>query len=191
MGGAGSDTHGGGHAPDAVPTHDVRELFEAHGDYVWRALARAGVRDADLRDATQEVFLVAARKEAEREGTSTVATWLYGIAVRIAANYRRRGYVRREELVGELPEPSAPVDAHEASPERAFEREEARVRLAAVLEALPPPLRVVFVMFELEELPCPAIATTLGLPLGTVYTRLRLARAAFVAQVKQLEEEAR
>ncbi len=57
---------------------DVRQIFEAHGDFVWRALARSGGRDADLRDATQEVFIVVARKLADRDETSSLTTWLYG-----------------------------------------------------------------------------------------------------------------
>lgn len=155
--------------------HDVRRIFEQHADFVWRALARSGVRDADLRDATQEVFMVVARKLHEREGTSTLTTWLYGIAVRVAANHRRKAHLRREELTDEPPERATKRD----DPENALAREQARERLARILDEIPIDQRIVFVMFELEEMPCPAIAAALGIPVGTVYTRLRAARATF------------
>ncbi|MBX3217964.1 MAG: RNA polymerase sigma factor, partial [Labilithrix sp.] len=127
-------------SPSSAP--DVRQIFEAHGDFVWRALARSGVRDADLRDATQEVFLVVSRKLAEREGTSSLGTWLYGIAVKVAANYRRKAHRKREELTDEVPDP---VDGEiRGDPEQALANEQARVRLAQILDELPVDQRVVF-----------------------------------------------
>ena len=159
---------------------DVRQIFDAHGDFVWRVLARSGVRDADLRDATQEVFIVVARKHDERDGSSSLTTWLYGVALRIAANYRRKAHRRHEELTDAVPElPHDASGAHASNPEQALANEEARLRLAAILDELPPEQRIVFVMFELEEKACPEIAEALGIPLGTVYNRLRLARARF------------
>ena len=167
--------------PDVVT--DVRQIFDAHGDFVWRVLARSGVRDADLRDATQEVFIVVARKHDERNRESSLTTWLYGVAVRVAANYRRKAHRRHEELTDALPETARDSDANDGDPERAFANEEARLRLAAILDELPPEQRIVFMMFELDEKTCPEIAETLGIPLGTVYTRLRLARVRFEESV--------
>lgn len=165
---------------------DVRDIFEAHGDLVWRALARSGVRDADLRDATQEVFMVVARRIDEREGTSALTTWLYGIAVRVAANYRRKAHRRREELTDAPPE-HAPFEGEHHAPEDALVRARAREQIATILEAIPEDQRLVFVLFELDEVACPEIAARLELPLGTVYSRLRAARAKF----QELAEEAR
>jgi RNA polymerase sigma-70 factor (ECF subfamily) len=176
--------------PPPTPEHDVRRIFEAHGDFVWRALARSGVRDADLRDATQEVFIVVARKLVERDETSSLTTWLYGIAVRVAANYRRKAHRRHEELTDELPEAPPSSTRRREDPERAFANEEARLRLARILDELPIDQRMVFVMFELDEMTCPAIAESLGIPLGTVYTRLRAARAGFEDKARRAAEGA-
>ena len=164
---------------------DVRQIIDAHGDFVWRVLARSGVREVDLRDAAQEVFIVVARKHEERNGTSSLTTWLYGVALRVAANYRRKAHRRHEELTDAVPE--APQDSHasDGDPEQAFANEEARLRLATILDDLPADQRIVFVMFELDEKTCPEIAETLGIPLGTVYTRLRLARARFEESVSK------
>lgn len=158
------------------PVEEVHDVFEAHAPLVWRVLARSGVRDDDLRDASQEVFIVVLRKLQERDRSASLTTWLYGIAVRVAANYRRKAHRRHEDLTDEPPE-----RARESDPEIALGREQARLRLASILDQLPMDERNVFFMFELEEMPCPAIAEALGLPLGTVYTRLRSARARFEA----------
>lgn len=163
------------------PKIDVRECFEAHGDFVWRVLARAGVRDADLKDALQEVFIVVAGKLDQLDDDTKATTWLYGIAIRVAANQRRKVLRKREDLTAEH---DASIAADEAeNPEEITLRAEAREKLAEVLESLTPDQRVVFEMFELEEMTCPAIADALGIPLGTTYTRLRAARAAFAAKV--------
>lgn len=172
-------------SPSSAP--DVRQIFEAHGDFVWRALARSGVRDADLRDATQEVFLVVSRKLAEREGTSSLTTWLYGIAIKVAANYRRKAHRKHEELTDEVPDP-VELEAGD-DPERALANEQARARLAQILEELPLDQRVVFMMFELDEMTCPAIAEALGIPLGTVYTRLRAGRSRFEEKAGRAAQE--
>ena len=57
-----------------------------------------------------------------------------------------------------------------------------------LLEELTPDQRIVFELFELEEMTCPAIAESLGIPLGTVYTRLRAARAALTAKASAFSE---
>jgi RNA polymerase sigma-70 factor (ECF subfamily) len=113
----------------------IRQIIEEHGNFVWRALARSGVRDADLRDATQDVFVVVSRRLDEREGTSSLTTWLYGIALRVAANYRRKAH-RYEELTGAPPEMTSVDD-----PEGTVASEQARERLARVLDELPPDQR--------------------------------------------------
>ena len=165
----------------------VRQIFEEHADFVWRVLARAGVRDADLKDASQEVFIVVANKLDQLDGETKTTTWLYGIAIRVAANQRRRVQRKREDF------DDAAFDRthdHADSPEQVAVRAQARAQLAELLEALVPEQRIVFEMFELEELTCPEIAKVLGIPLGTTYSRLRAARAAVVASAQRLTAEA-
>ncbi|MBS2014298.1 MAG: sigma-70 family RNA polymerase sigma factor [Deltaproteobacteria bacterium] len=165
-------------------TLDVRQLFEAHGDFVWRVLARAGVRDADLKDALQEVFIIVSQKLDTLEEGTKPTTWLHGIAVRVAANHRRKVARKREDLTAESDE-TAPSSGR-GDPEENVARAEARAMLAEMLDELPPEQRIVFEMFELEEMACPKIAEALGIPLGTTYTRLRAARAALTAQAAEM-----
>jgi RNA polymerase sigma-70 factor (ECF subfamily) len=164
----------------------VREVFEQHADFVWRVLARAGVRDADLKDALQEVFIVVANKLDQLDAETRTTTWLYGIAVRVAANQRRKVQRKREDISDVAGESMCAAD--EENPEAVAIRAQARVQLAELLEELAPEQRIVFEMFELEEMTCPAIADALGIPLGTTYTRLRAARAAIVAKAQRLGE---
>jgi RNA polymerase sigma-70 factor (ECF subfamily) len=157
--------------------HDVAEVYRAHGDFVWASLQRMGVRDADLQDQLQEVFIVVHRRLADFEGRSTLTTWLFGICLRVVAGYRRKLGRRREMGVEVLPELSD--ESLEKDPERSASRNEGRERLAQVLDAMDVDKRVVLVMFEVEDLSCDEIAKIIGIPVGTVYSRLHAARAQF------------
>jgi RNA polymerase sigma-70 factor (ECF subfamily) len=169
----------------------VRAIFEEHADFVWRVLARAGVRDADLKDASQEVFIVVANKldqlERAREDGTKTTSWLYAIAVRVAANHRRKVQRKREDLT-DAPDDAAGADMGD-DPERAAVVAQAREQLADLLAELSDDQRIVFELFELEEMTCQAIADRLGIPLGTVYTRLRAARTTLAAHAARLEEK--
>jgi RNA polymerase sigma-70 factor (ECF subfamily) len=156
---------------------DVTEVYRAHGDFVWATLQRMGVRDADLHDQLQEVFIVVHRRLGDFEGRSALTTWLFGICLRVVAGYRRKLARRKESTVESLPE--LQDDADSGDPEGTASRNEARHRLAQVLDAMDVDKRVVLVMFEVEDLSCEEIARTIGIPVGTVYSRLHAARAQF------------
>lgn len=160
-------------------------VYAEHFKYVWRTLARLGVRDAELEDAAQEVFVVVHRRLDSYDPQRPIKPWLCGIAHRVATAERRRARHRRERLC-EAPAAGAVA---QGSPEgQAVLRQRFnRVRLA--LGALDPNQRVVFVMAEMEEIACPDIADSLGIPVNTVYSRLRRARARFKAELQRLRCE--
>ena len=62
----------------------VLEVHDRHAEFVWRTLQRMGVGPADLDDAMQEVFVVVHKKLGAFRGASSITTWLYGIALRVA-----------------------------------------------------------------------------------------------------------
>jgi RNA polymerase sigma-70 factor (ECF subfamily) len=163
---------------------EFRQVYETHFRFVWRALRRLGVREADLMDMTQNVFVVVHRKLEGFEGRSDITTWLFGICRRVAIDYRRSARIRRE----------VPADARQiaslSSPAPAAQSTD-KARWAAMaetlLDRLPEKLRVVFVLFELEEMSGDAIAALLEIPVGTVRSRLRLAREAFQREAARLE----
>ena len=167
---------------------DFDNLFTESGPFVWRALGRLGVSQADVPDVCQEVFLIVHRKLVEYDGRAPLRAWIYGICVRTAADYRKRAYRRHETLEAALPEPSAP-----ASQPRQVEARRARSRLQAVLDGLGTGQREVFVLYELEELSMSEVARALDCPLQTAYSRLHAARAAVTEafRERELEREAR
>lgn len=161
----------------------IERLIHDHYEFVWRSARRLGVRSADLDDVVQEVFVVAARRVDD-------ITHELGFLFRAcmgAASHARRSMLRRREIVDEV-RLEHEIDRR-ANPEQDAEIAEARAQLQAILEEMPEELRVVFVLFELEQFTMSEIAETLKIPAGTVASRLRRAREMFVARADETEGE--
>ena len=156
----------------------LERIYEQHADFVYRNLRRLGVPSGDLGDAMQEVFLTVHRTLAEFEGRSSVATWLFTICRSVARDRRQRAH-RRYEVADDDRLDQEPA----LGPELALvlEQREKLVLLDQLLETLDEEQRLVFVLFELENMTGSEIAQALGIPSGTVFSRLRLARVAFRA----------
>jgi len=154
-------------------------LYDAHFDFVWRSLRRLGVPLSALDAAAQEVFVVALRRHDEFEGRSAIKTWLFGIAWNIARSLARSPSRREETLSEEI------TAARELDPQEAVARSEAIRTLYDLLDELDTDRRAVFVMAELEEMSAPEIAEITGIPLNTVYSRLRGARSDFDSALRR------
>ncbi|MGC4086939.1 MAG: sigma-70 family RNA polymerase sigma factor [Polyangiaceae bacterium] len=159
----------------------LRRLIDEHHEFVWRCLRRLGVAEADTDDATQDVFLVLARRLSDVEQGRERA-FLFGIVERVAST-RRRGRARRRE---EPLDPTYERPASELGPEELSELSSARPLLDEVLDTLSAPQRTVFVLYELQELSVPEIAELLEVPSGTVSWRLKAAREAFLEAAERL-----
>jgi len=157
-------------------------VYRAHFAFVWRTLRRLGVSEADTSDAAQEVFLVVYRRLAEFEGRAKLTTWLFRVCFRVASDHGRRAHVRRE--VNNDAALEAFPDRESDAEQRTSQQDDFRL-LEAALSTMSLEHRSVFVLFELEELTSVEIATLLELPLGTVYSRLRRARALFERAIRQ------
>jgi RNA polymerase sigma-70 factor (ECF subfamily) len=144
------------------------------------------VRDADLLDLTQNVFVIVHRQLPGFEGRSELTTWLYAICRRVARDYLRSAPVRREVLV-DVREIGQRGAVREGTVHRLDSRELSQL-LESILSKIPEKLREVFVMFEVDELSGDEIARLLDIPVGTVRSRLRLARVAFQRHVRFLRE---
>jgi RNA polymerase sigma-70 factor (ECF subfamily) len=160
------------------------EVYRAHFAMVWRTLGRLGVRESDLMDVTQNVFIIVHRQLPRFEARSEITTWLFSICRLVAKDYLRSAPIRREIVVDarELAHRSTPGD----NPVHGMDKRERQRVLQSILVKIPEKLRVVFVMFELEEMSGEEIAAVLELPVGTVRSRLRLAREAFQREVRAL-----
>jgi RNA polymerase sigma-70 factor (ECF subfamily) len=172
-------------APAPTPA-TFQEVYRTHFRMVWRTLGRLGVREADLMDVTQNVFIVVHRQLAGFEGRAELTTWLFSICRLVAKDYLRSAPIRREVVV-DVRELARRGGVGE-SPVQLLDTRELSGLLRAILAKLPEKLRVVFVMFEIEEMSGEEIAQLLEVPVGTVRSRLRLARAAFQREVQLLDE---
>jgi RNA polymerase sigma-70 factor, ECF subfamily len=168
---------------------DLSAVYEAHFRYVWRCLRSLGVDDAVLDDALQDVFVVVQRRLAEFDGGAELRTWLYAIALRIARKYRERR--RREPTSLETTSPSQPELVLAESGEQAALSNERLSLARAVLATLSDEQREVFVLARVEQMSAPEIAGVVGIPLNTVYSRLRAARLAFEAEVARRKSPTR
>jgi len=179
---------------DARPADgsDIDRIYAEHVRYVWRCLRALGVRDAALDDAVHDVFLVVQQKLAHFDGQAAVTTWLYAIALRIARRARasaRKDAWRFAPVDGDdtLPEPVTSHGVTGDHPERALERGERLSLARRALERLDDDKREAFVLSQVEQRSAPEIVAITGLPLNTVYSRVRAAKAAFQAEVARLE----
>ncbi|MCL2447856.1 MAG: RNA polymerase sigma factor [Polyangiaceae bacterium] len=170
-------------------TQSFRAFYDEHVRFVWRALWRLGVPDRDVPDAVQDVFVVVHRKLPEFEGRSKATTWLFAICHRVASDRRRMAHVRRE--IPAAPEPASEAIASDGDGAAALERRQARALLDAILARMPDEQRIVFSLFEIEQMSAEGIAELLDIPEGTVRSRLRLARASFEQSVARLRASER
>jgi len=164
----------------------LRRMFDEHFDFIWRSLRRFGLTADRADDAAQQVFVVASRK-LDQIQIGSERSFLFGTAMRVASDVRRSAAFRREIA---HPEPGVDL-AGGSRPDEALERERERATLDSVLAAMDLELRSVFVLFEMEEMTMPEIATLLAIPTGTVASRLRRAREEFQTKVARLRGSVR
>ena len=175
--------------PTPRPAHAqprFQELFEAHGSYVWTALRRLGARPSELEDLTHDVFLQVFRHLDEYDPERPLKPWLFAFAFRVASQDRRR-LRRRPEVVTDQ------VEALDLSPSPVEQllAEERRNLARAALDELELNRRAVFILHDLDGISVPEIALSLGLPLATAYSRLRLAREDFARITHRLRSRQR
>ncbi len=153
------------HKDDAALTALVRR----HGPMVWGVCCRLLRSHQDAEDAFQATFLVLVQKAATLPDTETVGNWLYGVAhqtaVRMRAIVAKRGV--RERQVTVMPEPNSAEECVWNDLKPVLDEE---------LSRLPNKYRVLIVLCELENKTRKEVAVQIGVPEGTVASRLATAR---------------
>ena len=143
-----------------------------NGAFVWRTLQRLGIPESDLDDCLQEVLLVVHRRlDTYDPDRAKLTTWLFGICIRVAKRHRRRWWGRRDATASHAGEAVAP-----ATPAEEYDRAELRERLRRAMDAMDVDKRAALVLYELEGMKTEAIAELMGVPVGTVHSRLFSAR---------------
>ena len=170
------------------PPPDFQLLFVEHVDFVWRALKRHGVHEREIEDVCQEVFLVVHRRLGEFEGRSSVRTWIYGIALRVALAHRRKAHLRREVLddagAEQVPDEDSVNLFEQTSHKRTLE-------LASyALSQMDADKREVFVLYELEGLTMAEIAESQEVPESTALSRLYAAREEIQRFIQKMQAAA-
>lgn len=161
---------------EAAVTHDFDSLYTDHFNFVWRSLRRLGVHPSWVEDAAQDTFLVVHRRLTDLRPDASAKAFLFGIALRVARDYRRRAQRKQASSLDVEREIS-----HAAGPYERAAKAEAVRKLEGFLNSLDEDRRAVFVLSELEGMTAPEISQALGANQNTVYSRLRSARERFVA----------
>ena len=158
----------------------LERMFRAHHELIWRTLRRLGLSPDLAADTTQQAYLIAAeRLDDIRSGCERA--FLFSTAIGLArTNFRRS---QRCQLQSDM---DVHVDASVRS-EQVNNRCSAMELIDRIFAKTHPDLVTVFILFELEGLSAPEIAELVGIPTGTVASRLRRARALFQKAVAELQ----
>jgi RNA polymerase sigma-70 factor, ECF subfamily len=149
-------------------------LVRRHEKRVYNLCFRMLGREEDARDASQDAFLTALRKLSSFRGEAQFTTWLHRVTVNACYDLLRRK--KREPLLEAPREDDAPEPPGPASPDHA-DSAVASVDVQRALLRVPQEFRAVLVLHDVHDLAYEDIAETLGIPVGTVKSRLHAALA--------------
>jgi RNA polymerase sigma-70 factor, ECF subfamily len=145
------------------------EFLDLYGPRVHRLARRYAPGEADAEDLTQEIFLDLYRSSASFRGESSLATWVYRVALNHCLRHQEKQRARQTRESGETPAEGADFSA---DPARHAQRRELKNRVQSALDDLSPAQRDVVVLHELHGLTYGECAQVLGVPVGTVKSRL-------------------
>jgi len=171
-------------APQRSVKPSFREIFEAEFSYVWNVLRRLGIATRDLEDLAQHVFFQVHAHLESYEVSRPLRPWLFSFAYNAASNYRAlaRHRVELSVVAPERVDPAQPAD------EQLITRQELQLaELALTHVAID--RRAMLLLHEVEGYSMPEIAESLGIPLNTAYSRLRLARREYESVVRRLRAQ--
>ncbi len=183
---------GPAYTPDEVARYEA--LVAQYGRHIYAIAYRMAGNEADAKDIAQEAFVRVWRALRRIEPGASLEGWLYRIVSNLYIDLvRRRPKVRVQsldeplatgegEMARERPDPAADVERTvvEATVDR---------RIQQALLALPPDLRMVVLLADIEGYAYEEIATILAVPLGTIKSRLHRARRALRDRLAPIRAE--
>lgn len=161
----------------------LSEIYRSECSYVWNSLRRLGVNHRDLEDLVHDTFLVVNRRLDDFDSSRPLRPWLYGIAMRVAADTRKSARNRHEMLSAEPPEP----EYEQRGPEDEASAQQNRQLVAQALDRLEFKNRAIFVMHDINEHTLAEASIALDTPVATLYSRLRVAREQFASAVRRIQ----
>ncbi len=159
-------------------------LVRRHEKRVYNLCFRMLGREEDARDAAQDAFLTALRKLSSFRGEAQFTTWLHRVTVNACYDVLRKK--RREPLLEPPREEDAPEPPGPASPDHA-DSAVAAVDVQRALMRVPQEFRAVLVLHDVHDLAYEDIAESLGIPVGTVKSRLHRGRVALAEELGEGE----
>jgi RNA polymerase sigma-70 factor (ECF subfamily) len=165
-------------------------LVRRYQDRLYPTVLRLTGCAEEAQDLLQETFLRAFEKLSKFQGDSSFYTWVYRIAVNLALSGRRRRRPRAN--LGEGTDGNtgiAVVDPRETDPSLPLERAERERTVQNALNSLAADHRAVVVMKEYDGLRYEEIGVILGIPVGTVRSRLHRARCELREKLRVLIDQ--
>lgn len=151
------------------------QLLRRHYDRVHAVCRRITGNEADAADAAQEALILIVRNLVSFDGRSTFATWVYRVATNASLDELRRRR-RRPVLAGRDPDESVPAEPTDHRSHEHPDRLADRLALDTALAALPEDFRVPVVLRDVADLDYAEISEVLGVPIGTVKSRIARGR---------------
>ncbi|MBC8135201.1 MAG: sigma-70 family RNA polymerase sigma factor, partial [Fibrella sp.] len=159
------------HRARAGDTRSFEKIYHRHGSRVYSLLRRlTGGDESTAEDLTQETFLAAYRSLAAWRGDGSLTTWLCGIAIRLYRQHHR-GTQEDDPLDDALP-----TCDDDSNPLARCERAQVGRELEVAIASLPTICRETFVLTYVEGFAYKEVASHLGIPIGTVQSRLNKAK---------------
>lgn len=168
---------------DPTTTPDFAELVTAHYEGLYRFALSLTRQEADAADLVQQTFLIWATKGTSLRDPSKAKSWLFTSLYREFLRLRRRA----EPFVGAEPE-MLEYEAEPIAPD-VVEATDASVAVEA-LQEIDETFRAPLTLFYLENMTYKEIAETLGVPIGTVMSRLSRGKAQLKAALKRAQKSA-
>jgi RNA polymerase sigma-70 factor (ECF subfamily) len=163
----------------------VAEILDRHRPLICSVARRVAGSGCELDDVIQDALAAIISGIPRFRGTSSLSTWVASVAARTALNHARRARRTRNHLSLDADPDALQLQAAPSyNPSAAFEHRERVRRLEAALDRLPLDQRVVVTLRHVEGLAIAEVAEALGVPVGTVKSRLHHARKALWRMVE-------
>jgi RNA polymerase sigma-70 factor (ECF subfamily) len=142
-------------------------------------------------DLTQDVFVKIFRSLGTIDRRANFQTWLISVSRNLCIDHYRSVRKERETVDRDMDAGDVPAVSKEVGPYAALEHNDRRVLLRRALDELPPTLRTAVLLRDIRELSYQEIAKQLGLPEGTVKSRINRGRLELARQIRRIEDRGR